>query len=81
MDIESVKIALREADDKVKETFLNEYDGQCTNKPYDRVITREPNEEGRWKRLIAELEDMSKQYGISFDKALEIFESVSCDKK
>lgn len=81
MDIESVKIALRDTDDKVKQIYLIEYDGQCTNRPYDRVITREPNEEGRWKRLIAELEDMAEQYGISFDKALEIFESVSCDKK
>ena len=51
MDIESVKIALREESDTVKDTFLIEYDGQCTKKPYDRVITREPNEEGRWKRL------------------------------
>ena len=24
---------------------------------------------------------MSQQYGITFDRALEIFESVSCDKK
>jgi len=59
LDLESVKVRLKDAGDRVKETFLIEYDGQCTQKAYDRVITREANEEGRWKRLIKELEDMS----------------------
>lgn len=60
---------------------MYEYSGQCGKYAYERVVSREPNEEGRWKRLIRELEDMSQVYGISFDRALEIFESVSCDKK
>jgi hypothetical protein len=48
--------------------------------PYDRVITREANEEGKMKRLLRELEELSQEYGIDLDKALEIFESVSGDK-
>lgn len=62
-------------------TFVNEYDGQCGDAAYTRKITREPNEEGKWRRLIGEIEDMAYKHGVAFDDALEIFESVSCCKK
>ena len=43
----------------MKEAFLIEYGGQCTQQAYDRSVRREPNEEGRWKRLIKELEEIA----------------------
>lgn len=59
LELETVKIVLKDEDDRVKETFLNDYGGQCTQLPYDRVITREANEEGKMKRLLRELEELS----------------------
>ena len=63
----------------MKQAFLQEH-GQCSGPPYKRTTTKETNEEGKYKRLIKEIEEMAHQYGIDLDKALEIFESVSCSK-
>ena len=49
--------------------------------PYKRVISRETNEEGRFRRLIKEIEQMADQYGVEFKEAIDMFESVSCSKK
>lgn len=81
MDLETMKITLQDEDDKVKDVFLNECGGQCCHQPYKRVISRETNEEGRFKRLMNEIEQMANQYGVSLDYALETFEAVSCSKK
>lgn len=82
MDLETMRIALNdETEGVMKKTFLNEYGGQCGQVAYTRKVTREPNEEGKWQRLLAEIEEMSHIYGVDFDKAIEIFESVSCCKK
>lgn len=70
-----------ETEGRMRETFLNEYEGQCGTVAYTRKITREANEEGKWQRLLTEIEEMSFKYGVDFDKAIEIFESVSCCKK
>ena len=81
LDLETLSIELK---DNETDKFQQQYEkngGQCSGTGYRRIIERETNEEGKFKRLIKELEDMAKQYGITFDKALEIFESVSCSKK
>lgn len=74
-------ISLKEEDSRMRDTFLIEFDGQCGPVAYTRKITREVNEEGKWRRLIKEIEDLAFNYGVEFEKALEIFESVSCCKK
>jgi hypothetical protein len=58
-----------------------ESNGQCTNTPYTRIITRETNEEGRWNRLLLDITEIAKNYGCELDHCLEIFENVSCSKK
>ncbi len=76
-----MKVTMNEEDEKVREAFIYDCQGQCDNKPYRRTIARETNQEGKWNRLIKELEEMAQHYGIDFDEALTIFESVSCSKK
>lgn len=51
------------------------------NTAYKRAVTKEANEEGKYRRLIKELEDMGQQYGVHFDTILELFESCCCNKK
>ena len=79
LDLEIIKIYITIQDDSIKQAFLQEH-GQCSGKPYKRTTTKETNEEGKYQRLIKELEDLAHQYGIELEKALEIFESVSCSK-
>lgn len=81
MDLETMRITLKEEDSRMRDTFLIEYEGQCGDVAYTRKITREANEEGKWRRLISEIEDMAFKYGVEFEEALKIFESVSCCKK
>ena len=57
MDLETMRITLNEEDDRMRDTFVNEYEGQCGQKAYTRKIVRETNEEGKWQRLIKEIED------------------------
>lgn len=76
-----MRITLKEEDSRMRDTFLIEFEGQCGSVAYTRKITREPNEEGKWQRLIKEIEDLAHKHGVEFEKALEIFESVSCCKK
>ena len=77
-----MRIAINdETDSRMKDTFLIEYEGQCGPVAYTRKITREPNEEGKWQRLLNEIEEMSFKYGVEFEQALELFEQVSCCKK
>ena len=81
LDLETLTIELRDNEgNEVKEQYESN-GGQCTGKGYKRRIEQYANEEGKYMRLIKELEDMAQQYGITFDRALEIFESVSCSKK
>lgn len=79
LDLEIIKIYITIQDDSLKKAFLQEH-GQCNMKPYKRTTTKETNEEGKYQRLISELEETAHQYGIELEKALEIFESVSCSK-
>lgn len=81
LDLETVKITMHDEDEKVREAFIYDCQGQCENQPYRRHIIRETNQEGKWKRLINELEEMAQNYGIDFDEALKIFELVSCSKR
>ena len=76
-----MRITLNKEENKMKQNFVDLYGGQCGEIPYTRKITREPNEEGKWKRLIGEIEDMAYKHGVEFEEALKIFESVSCCKK
>jgi hypothetical protein len=55
--------------------------GQCINDSYTRIVSKETNEEGRWKRLMSDIEVISQEFGVELDDCLEIFESVSCSKK
>jgi hypothetical protein len=79
LDLEIIKIFITVQDESVKTAFLKEQ-GQCKMLPYKRTTTKETNEEGKYQRLIKELEDLAHQYGLELEKALEIFESVSCSK-
>jgi len=81
MDLETMKISLKDEEDTMRDTFLIEYGGQCGDKAYTRSITRETNEEGKWRRLIKEIEDLAHAYSTDFDAALTLFEEVSCCKK
>ena len=76
-----MKITLKDEDNVMRDTFLIEYGGQCGEKAYTRVITRETNEEGKWRRLIKEIEDLANTYSVEFDDAIKLFEDVSCCKK
>lgn len=81
LDLETINITMNDEEDVVKEMFINECDGQCTGKAYNRAITKEINEEGKMRRLINELEEIAQNYGIAFEEALQFFEQVSCSKK
>ena len=71
MDLETMRIALNdETEGRMRDTFLIEYEGQCGPVAYHRKITREPNEEGKWQRLLTEIEEMSFKYGVEFEQAL-----------
>ena len=77
-----MNIILHDAtDSRMKDTFIIEYEGQCGPKAYSRKITKEPNEEGKWQRLINEIEKIAQTYGVELEKALEVFQQVSCCKK
>ena len=65
----------------MRDTYIKEYGGQCSEKAHIRSVTKETNEEGKWRRLIKEIEDMAHTYGVTFDEALEMFEKVSGCKK
>lgn len=68
-------------EDEINTKAFTECGGQCGNKGYTRSIDIENNEEGRFRRLSKELEEMAQQYGIEFDSIILIFQSVSCSKK
>ena len=58
LDLEIIKIYITIQDDSIKQAFLQEH-GQCNMKPYKRTTTKETNEEGKYQRLIAEIENMA----------------------
>lgn len=43
LELETMKITMNEEDEKVREAFIYDCQGQCANKPYRRTITRETN--------------------------------------
>lgn len=59
LDLETIIISLHEEDASVKQAFLRECGGQCGSKPYKRTTKKEANEEGRFRRLIKEIEEMA----------------------
>ena len=79
LDLEIITVKITVQDDSLKQAFLIEQ-GQCTSKPFKRTTTKETNEEGKYRRLIKEIEDMAQEYGLEMEKALELFENVSCSK-
>ena len=44
---------------------------------YRRSIERSDNEDGKTRRIIAELEEMGKEFSIEFEKILELYGQVS----
>jgi len=57
------------------ETVQNEFlqsNGQA-NFPFTRDIQVGKNEEGYWERLSNELTEISNEYGVEFDYAIELF--------
>ena len=77
MDLETILVTLSKTGGK---DVLIKSDGQCGQDHFKRTTTRAPNEEGRYRRLIKELEQMSNQYGLEMGELMEKFESVSCSK-
>ena len=65
----------------MRESYLNECQGQCGPVAYKRKTTREKNEQGTWLRLIAEIESLANGFGKSVDECVIMYEQVSCCKK
>lgn len=72
LDLTKVYVKRVLGDDSMKNTFL-ESNGQCDKPPYEREITIETNEEGKYKRLLNEIEEIANSFGVDIDEALEIF--------
>ena len=73
LDLEIINVTMV---DDVNDWFTKEFrhTGQCTHRAYERTVTRETNEEGRFRRLGLELEQISKEYGVDYEKVIEMFE-------
>ena len=48
---------------------------------YYRTIVRRRNEEGKFKWMHIELEEMAHQYGVEIEKLYDQFGQVNCDIK
>ena len=59
LDLETVTITLHEEFNNVKQVY-NDKEFQSALKAYKRSTTREPNEEGKYRRLIKEIEDLAQ---------------------
>ena len=79
LDLEVITITLNNEGEETRNEFT-EF-GQCINWPYSRKSFREDNEEGRCMRLLKDLTDIAKEYGVEEEKVFELFEAVSCSKK
>jgi hypothetical protein len=44
-----------------------------------RTVTREENEEGKFKQLEKDLRNISREYGVAFEKICDDFEAVNCN--
>ena len=77
LDLETIRVTLTKTGGK---EILIKNEGQCGQDHFKRTTTREPNEEGRYRRLIKELDEIANQYGIALDEIMSKFESVSCSK-
>ena len=73
LDIETMEV-------RVNEKSFKEQGDRIVPKYY-RTVVRRPDEEGRFKWIQLELEEIANEYSKSFDEVLNIFESVNCDKK
>ena len=72
LDLETVTITLER--DAIKE------ERYCVDKYYSRKVDKKPNEDGMFKRLMADLDVISQQYGVNIEEVHKIFEECSCSK-
>lgn len=66
---------------ELKKTLIEECLGQCPEFAFKRKITREQNEEGRWTRLLKEMEKFSEEFNTTIEEVMNIYEQVCCCKK
>ena len=72
MDVEKMSI-------QVNEGSLKEHQNKMIPRYY-RTVVRSTDEEGKFKWLSIELEQMAQQYSRSLDDIMVLFEQVNCDK-
>ena len=72
LDLEIVRITL-ERDAEREERY-------CVDKYYSRKVVKMENEDGKFKRLCLELDQMSQEYGVHIEEVHKMFMEVSCSK-
>lgn len=73
LDIETMEI-------RVNEAAFEKCNHIVVPKFY-RTIVRKPDEDGKFKWIQLELEEMANEYSKTLEEVLPIFEQVNCDKK
>jgi len=79
LDLETLTVTLQEEAANAKQAHQDQ-GGIYGLKVYKRTTSKEANQEGRYRRLIKEIEEMAQTYGVELDHAFELFASVSCSK-
>ena len=72
MDLQTVSIQVNEASYK-------QHNYKMIPRYY-RTVVRRPDEDGKFKWLQIELEEMSQKFSRSMEEIMNIFAQVSCDK-
>lgn len=72
MELEIMKITLN------FETYKPQSNNYLVPRLY-RTVTREENEEGKFKQLEKDLRNISREYGVAFEKICDDFEAVNCN--
>ena len=70
-----------ERDDQLFEAYTVRANGQCPEVAYRRKIQRTTNEEGKFNRLLRELQKMADEFKHSMDEVMIRYEGCNGDKK
>jgi len=63
----------------IKQGELDER-GMPLQKTHNRKVKKSQNEQGLFRRLLKEIEEMANEHNMELNKALELFENCSGDK-
>ncbi len=72
LDIETMEVKLNEAHYKKNGVLIPKF---------YRAVVRKPDEQGKFKWIQQDLEEIANEYSKTFDEVVTIFEQVNCDKK